>query len=129
VHEWREHTAEVELVIDADSPEEVFAEAAAAFAELAGAASGSEPQTREVRLAARDRPSLLVDWLEELIYLADTQGFVPRAASVRLADASLDARLDGAVGAVDPLVKAATYHGLSFEHEEGRWRAHVVLDV
>jgi SHS2 domain-containing protein len=131
MHEWREHTAEVELVIDAASPEEVFVEAAAAFAELAAGAGerGSEPQTREVRLEARDRASLLVDWLEELIYLADTDGFVPRGVQIQLADASLEGRVYGVVGSVDPLVKAATYHGLAFEEREGRWHAHVVLDV
>jgi SHS2 domain-containing protein len=130
VHEWREHTAEVELVIEAASPEEVCAEAALAFAELVGPPAGdSQPRSRAVHLDARDRASLLVDWIEELIYLADTEGFLPSEASVRLTDASLSARLDGGVGAIDPLVKAATYHGLSFEQQEGRWHAHVVLDV
>jgi SHS2 domain-containing protein len=131
MHEWREHTAEVELVIETESPELVFVEAAAAFAELAGVteASGSEPQTREVRLEAADPASLLVDWLQELIYLADTEGFVPRGVQIQLDGASLTGRLYGIVGAIDPLVKAATYHGLSFEEREGRWHAHVVLDV
>jgi SHS2 domain-containing protein len=128
VHEWREHTAEVELVIDAATPADVFAEAALAFAELAGAGA-DEPAVRDVRLEAHDRASLLVDWLEELIYLADTDGFVPQRADVQLDGDRLDARLEGAVGAVDPLVKAATYHGLAFADHDGRWEARVVLDV
>jgi SHS2 domain-containing protein len=130
VHEWREHTAEVELVIDAARPAEVFAEAALAFAELAGAGADVEDRAvREVRLEAHDRASLLVDWLEELIYLADTDGFVPLHADVQLDGERLEARLEGAVGAVDPLVKAATYHGLAFAERDGRWEARVVLDV
>jgi len=52
-----------------------------------------------------------------------------RAAELHLFDGELSARLDGRRADVDPLVKAATYHGLGFTHDEGRWRARVVLDV
>jgi len=128
VHEWREHTAEVELVIEADSAGEVFAEAAVAFAELAEAGGGDEA-VREVALEARDRASLLVEWLDELIYLADTQGFVPRRVALQLTGERLAARLEGVVGRVDPLVKAATYHGLAFVERDGSFEARVVLDV
>lgn len=112
MHEWREHTAEIELVIDAASPEQVFVEAALAFAELVGTgASGCKPLAREVRLEARDRGSLLVDWLEELIYLADTEGFVPAGVQLQVAETSVSGTVAGCVGTIDPLVKAATYHG------------------
>jgi SHS2 domain-containing protein len=128
MHEWREHTAEVELVVDAASEEAVFEEAAVALGELVGGGPGAR-ETRTIAVTGGDRGALLVDWLEELIYLADTAGFTARGARVRLDGEALTATVDGTLGPVDPLVKAATYHGLSFAHEDGRWRAHVVLDV
>jgi SHS2 domain-containing protein len=128
MYEWRSHTAEIELYIEAPTEEEVFAEAAEAFGRLVERGSGGEQATHELDLAARDRAALLVDLLEELIYLADTDGFVPDRAEVELSDA-LRVRLDGRRTEVEPLVKAATYHGLEFARRDETWQARVVLDV
>jgi SHS2 domain-containing protein len=130
VHEWRSHTAEVELAIEAQTPEEVFAEAAAALAGLIALEREGDEERYEIALEARDRGALLVDWLEELIFLADTDGFVPeRVDDVQLEQTSLRAALVGRRGRVEPLVKAATYHGLEFACRDGIWHARVVLDV
>jgi SHS2 domain-containing protein len=130
MHEWRSHTAEIELAIEADTPEQVFAEAATALAELIALNRDGEEEQREIRLDARDRGALLVEWLEELIFLADTEAFVPeRVDDLRLERDSLRATLVGRRGRVEPLVKAATYHGLCFAPTDGVWHARVVLDV
>ena len=130
MYEWREHTAELELVVEARSEEEVFATALDAFGRLIERGDAGEPATEHVNLEADDRPALLVAWLEELIFLADTRSFVPdRARSLALDDHRLTATLEGRVAEVDPLVKAATYHGLRFAHDGEVWRGTVVLDV
>ena len=71
---------------------------------------------------------MLVNLLEELIYLADTEGFVPDHADVDLGE-TLRVRLAGRRTEIDPLVKAATYHGLEFAQRGDTWQARVVLDV
>jgi SHS2 domain-containing protein len=130
VHEWRSHTAEIELAVDAESEEAVFAEALVAFGELVALDGDGEEAQHELTLEAADRASLLVDWLEELIFLADTESFVPeRVEGLRLDGNTLHATLVGRKGRVDPLVKAATYHGLRFAREGDVWQARVVLDV
>jgi SHS2 domain-containing protein len=134
MYEWRSHTAEIELAIEASTEEEVFADAVAAFAELVSPAerqvTDCYKEERAVTLEAPDRASLLVEWLQELIFLADSESFVARrAGDLRLGDASLSATLVGARASFEPLVKAATYHGLHFAHEGGIWQARVVLDV
>jgi SHS2 domain-containing protein len=123
---WREHTAEVELVIDAASEEDVFAEALRAFAELVEVEHAGEPAAHEVELEEADRARLLAAWLEELIYLADTESFVPERAEIELRPGGLRARVEGRRAQVDPIAKAATYHRLTFEPG---WHATVVLDV
>lgn len=129
-YEWREHTAEVELAVDADSEEAVFAEAADALARLVELDAGGEAASHDVALDAPDRPALLAAWLDELVYLADVEGFVAdRVDALRLRPGGLDATLVGRRTAIDPIVKAATYHRLGFGQEGGRWRARVVLDV
>jgi SHS2 domain-containing protein len=130
MHEWRNHTAEVELAVDAGSPEAVFSEAAEALAELVSLGREGEPERHHIAIEAADLGALPVEWLEELILLADTQGFVPeRVDDLDLRDTSLRATLVGRRGRIEPLVKAATYHGLRFAHEDGIWKARVVLDV
>jgi SHS2 domain-containing protein len=130
VYEWRSHTAEIELAIEAESEERVFEEALAAFAELVTLDSAGDELRHEVSIVADDRGSLLVAWLEELIFLADTESFVPeRAERLRLSATTLAATLVGRRARVEPLVKAATYHGLHFACEHGMWHARIVLDV
>ena len=125
-YEWREHTAEVELVIDAPTEADVFLEALRAFAELVEVEREGEPATHAVELVEADRARLLAAWLEELIYLADTDSFVPERAEIELRRDGLRARVAGRRAQVDPIAKAATYHRLSFEPA---WHATVVLDV
>ncbi len=78
--EWRDHTAELELHIEAATETDVFAEAVTAFAELADgeATTDGESAERELSITGSDRASLLVHWLEELVYLADAERFVPQ---------------------------------------------------
>jgi SHS2 domain-containing protein len=101
-----------------------------AFAELAGEATGA-PQVHEVELEAPDPAALLARWLEELVFLAETEGLVPEDAELVLCNTStsLRATVRGRAGEPRPLVKAVTYHGLAFAHEGDLWRARVVLDV
>jgi len=134
MYEWRSHTAEIELAIEAATEEEVFADALTAFVELVATnerqVTDCYKEERGVALEAPDRASLLVEWLQELIFLADTESFIAgRADDLRVADGSLNATLVGRRTAFEPLVKAATYHGLSFEREGNKWQARVVLDV
>src|SRR5438067_11516112 len=122
MHEWRSHTAEIELAIEADSEEGVFAEAAVAFGELVALSSDGESVQQDVTIDAVDREAGLVQWFEELIFLADTESFVPHSAeSVRVDGNTVTATLNGRRAALDPVVKAATYHGLRFAHDNGIW--------
>jgi SHS2 domain-containing protein len=132
VFRWAEHTGELELAIEADSEHGVYAEAVRAMGDLLGGDEGGsgEPATRRVAVAARDRPRLLVELLAELVYLAERDGFVPDALEALTAGATeLDASVHGRLGDPPDLVKAATYHRLCFEPDDGGWRARAVLDV
>jgi SHS2 domain-containing protein len=137
VHRWVEHTAELELELEADSAEGVFVEVLTALAELwrehaedgPGVASGDSVRL-EVELESPDRATLLADWIEELCYSGEVRGTVPeRVAELDLREDGLSAVLECSPGRAPPVVKAVTYHGLSFERQGERWRARVVLDV
>jgi SHS2 domain-containing protein len=130
-HRFLEHTGEVAVLVEAASEEEVFTEVLDAFATLVSRGEAGRPGRRIVEISAADRPSLLVEWTNELVYLAEVDGFVPerieelvvRPSTVR---AAIAGRLDAAPA---NLVKAATLSGLEFEEAGDGWRAQVVLDV
>lgn len=130
VYEWVDHTAEVELRIEAPSEEGVFRDALAAFAELVEDEGGTQSAVYAIEVQAEDRPALLAEWLDELVYLADVEQFVPeRVISLQLEGASLVASVHGRRGAPRPIVKAVTRHGLELSPVEGGWLGRVVFDV
>ena len=125
---WVDHTAELELEIEASTEEGVFADALAALAELL-AGDGNETE-RRVSVEAEDRPALLAAWMEELVFLAETEGFEPLAVrALELGPHSAEATVTGRLGQPPPLVKGITYHRLSFAPAGDGYRATVVLDV
>ncbi|HET8975227.1 MAG TPA: archease, partial [Solirubrobacterales bacterium] len=85
-YRWLEHTSEMELSLSGESAEAVFDEATVALGELLAEGPG-EPVERELRVSAQDLPSLLAEWLGELIYLAETDAFIPeRVLRVELSE-------------------------------------------
>ena len=129
MYRWTSHTGEEQLEIEAPTPAAVLTEAVDAFGRAIELEPGGEPARHEVRLSGRDPATLLVELLQELVFLADTEGFVPDGAELVLADGRLEGTLTGRRTQVRDLVKAATYGGLRFERSGGGWRARVVLDV
>jgi protein archease len=129
MYEWLSHTAEIELSVVADTVEGVFADAADAFGRYVELGSDGDPARHELELEAPDRGALLVALLEELIFLADTEQFVPDRTELRVDQHRLVAALEGRRTRIDPIVKAATYHGLRFERADGAWNARIVFDV
>lgn len=132
MYRWVDHTAELELVIEAPTEPAVFADALMAFAELIGNDPGDPNGVRHtIELEADDLGALLVDWLNELVYLAEVAQFVPEhLTNLELDGAKLRATVRGRRGEPRPLVKAVTLHGVELEPDaDVGWRARVVLDV
>ena len=129
-HHWLEHTAELELQLDAASETGVFREALEALGELIGDGAFGKAVSREIVVAASDRAALLVGWLDELVFLAETEDLVADAVErLELDGDTLTATVRAHRGQPRHLVKAATYHDLVFERAGGGFTATVVLDV
>ncbi len=130
-----EHTADVGLRLTGDSPEEVLEAAAEGLATLQGAWFPGEGEERDVEVAGRDLPGLLVAWLDELLYLHESRDAVLGGVTVRRVEAGraeatvrVASRGDRVVESVG--VKAATFHRVRFERgPSGSWSADVYLDV
>lgn len=92
-------------------------------------------QAISVAVEAADREALLVAWLNELLYLYETRGFIGKDCSVvSWSDTRLEAEawgeaVDRARHIVLGHVKAVTYHQLYVGPTADRWEARVVVDV
>ena len=87
---------------------------------------------REARVVeAADRTSLLVDWLNELLFHAEAEWWVPvEFAAVRATDTAISARVRGLPSAEPPAaLKAATLPGVSVRDVPGGLEAKVVLQT
>lgn len=88
---------------------------------------------REVMLDARDDDLLLVDVLDEVLFVVETQGVVPSA--VRVVDEGEVIRLGFDLVPTDglepsgPSPKGISLSGLRLEHADGRWQAHALVDI
>lgn len=130
LHRFAEHTGEVELVLEAPTQVGVFEEALAALRELVDDTGDGTPARHVVAVSAGDRALLLVEWLAELVFLAEVESFVPdRVASFELAGGDLRATVEGRRGRPSHLVKAVTLNSLELRQEQGGWHGRVVFDV
>jgi SHS2 domain-containing protein len=129
-----EHTADVGIRARGETCEEAFAAAARALAELQDAWVPGQGEPRRMSVTSSDRPALLVAWLDEVLYLQESDDVVFGGFEVtRIADDRLEAEVlaaprgDRALEAVG--VKAATYHRLEVRDDAGGCVATVYLDV
>jgi SHS2 domain-containing protein len=131
-----EHTADVGFEAFGSTREEVFENAARALMDLIVDLDAIELRD-EVTLQVRgpDSESVLVNWLSEILFLHDAEGWVFGDFKIQsLRDDSLSALARGekfqrSRHHAQVLVKAITYHQLMLEETPGGWRARVYVDV
>ncbi len=128
------HTADVGLRLHAGSREVLFACAAKAMFDLLGAIADDESLITPhfVAVESVDAESLLVDWLNELLYQHEINGEVyPHCRITSWEPTRLEAILHGYRLAAPPLmhIKAVTYHQLQLTKEEDSWMAVVFFDI
>lgn len=131
-------SGDIGLEAEAASPAALFSEAARGFyAVTCGDPSVGSGTLKRVSASADTPEALLVNFLNELVYLADTEGFVAsevKAAATLKAPCRAEAELHGEPDAFRRrrrglLVKAATYHGIEVSEINGLWRARIMLDI
>ena len=129
------HTADVGIVAYGADLSQAFVNAARAlFSLITEPEDVAEVLHRDVELTAADEEELLVAWLNELIYLFDTENIIfKRFDIIQLNHHHLQARsygekVDKAKHKLKTGVKAATYHMLKVERGDG-YRVQVLFDI
>ncbi|MGH2710959.1 MAG: archease [Actinomycetota bacterium] len=129
-----EHTSDVGLTLQADTLEEIFQAAGEGLATLQGSWFPGVGEEREMEVKAVDNPGLLVAWINELLYVQDSENAVFGGFAVNsVSDGSLKSVVKVAPRAEHELdtvgVKAATHDRLRLERGSRGWTADLYLDV
>lgn len=131
-----EHTADIGFEAFGVTREEAFANAGRALFHIIAESNSVELRERvEIRAEGANPSELLVNWLSELLYLQDAEGWLFRDFEViSLSDNSIVAvargeKFDPVRHQIKLLVKAITYHQLGLEKNAGGWRAQVYVDI
>jgi SHS2 domain-containing protein len=129
-------TADVGITAWGESLEKTFIQALLALASLlTNPENLTSEKTVRISLSADDTDSLLVNFLNEIIFLEETQDFLPmEVTSLKITDGNLEAEISGCE--YDPArheirlsIKAATYHGLMISENEDNVRIQVIFDI
>jgi SHS2 domain-containing protein len=136
MYEIFEHTADLGLRVRAATLPELMADAGRGlFAMVVDDLDSVRPVlAREFHIAGNDKAYLLFDWLNELLYVCDTERLAFSQFDVQIADDGLAATAGGEP--LDPArhhltheIKAITYHGLRVEETGDGWLAEVIVDI
>jgi SHS2 domain-containing protein len=128
-------TADKRLIAFGKTPEELFQNAALGmYSEMVDLEEIQDADVREIRLeGAGDTEGLLVGWLNELLYLFDSEDFVGTRFCLSFPEeGALQAQVYGAIISQDLVfgeIKAATYHEIQILEKGGAFEARIILDV
>jgi len=139
-YEFLDHTADAKFKAWGKNLSELFANAAeACFAIITHPAKVKAKQRHEIRLKATNKEAALFDFLDQLLFLLDTEGFLLHACEKLRVTRNCDNTYwvtcevvgDYHKGyEVSGNVKAVTYNEMYIKHlEEGGWEAQVVVDL
>lgn len=132
-YEIIEHTADVGVRAGGATLEEAFEQTTLGLIEILGAEGGNAPGTPvELSLEGPDLEALLVDWLNEVIYVQESRDAAVSRVQVRAVSPTAvvgTLQLTEGRPATGTAVKAATWHRIRVEQQGERWGTQVYLDI
>jgi len=130
-----DHTADIGIAAYGADLKEAFANAAyALFSLMVDLEDVGDAICHEVEVIAEERMDLLVAWLNELIYLFETENMlfkrfeIGELTETRLRSSCYGEKIDPLHHKIKAAVKAATYHMLKIEEGDG-FRVQVLFDI
>jgi len=131
-----DHTADIGILAYGEDIEELFANAALAlFSLITDAESIEEKLDLTLEVSSEGTENLLVEWLNELVYVFDAERIVFSRFEIRslthyhLRAVCYGENLNPTRHKIKVGVKAATYHMLTLDRNGDGYRASVILDI
>ncbi|MBS3149213.1 archease [Candidatus Woesearchaeota archaeon] len=136
-YKFLEHTAEVKFQAFGKTIEEAFSNAVlATFSTMTNVKKIKPLQKEIIKLRSKSKESLLYDFIEELLFLLDTKGFIPAKIENLKITKNEEYKLKTIIFGDQAQnydthghVKAITYSEMFIKEESGNVIVQVVLDV
>ncbi|MFA5019662.1 MAG: archease [Candidatus Pacearchaeota archaeon] len=133
-YKFLQHTADAKFNAYGSTLEKSFENSALAMLNLIYAGKVKEKTKKTFNVSGKDFESLLYNFLEEFLILADSEGFLASKIKVKIDRKNL--RLKAEVSGDDAenynfsaSVKAVTYNHMFVKKINNKWVCQVVLDV
>jgi SHS2 domain-containing protein len=131
-----DHTADIGIIVHGEDLKSLFENAGKTFFHLITDLKKVRLRTeRKIEIGGESLERLMVDWLNELLYLHDVENLLFKRFHVEsVGEAGLKAKVNGeifqeGVHVIKTEVKAVTYHQLEVRQEKGGWRARIIIDL
>jgi Uncharacterized conserved protein len=131
-----DHTADIGVIIFGESLPELFQHAAESFFSIVTEPKTiHEIETRSFSLEAPGLEELLVSWLNEFLFLFETQGLLFSRFEIKnLSQEHLDATAWGEKYTAEKhpikrIIKAVTFHHLFIQKQKGMWKTQIIFDL
>jgi SHS2 domain-containing protein len=130
-----DHTADIGIIARGSDLPALFCNAAAGMLSLLTDVDTLRPDIdREIRLEANDRETLLVAWLNEILYIIYTEKLILCKFDIlidgnRLAAKCAGQELEPKDHRIGREIKAATYHDLEIVERDGEYSAKIIFDI
>ena len=126
------HTADWSIRVWAEDFVGLLTESARGMYALANAEDSEGPRVRrELLLEGVDAESLLVTFLEELLYLTESEGLIFDQFDIsEIKETKINAMMEGvALRSIEKEIKAVTFHNLEIKETERGLEVEIVFDV
>ena len=128
-----EHTADIGIKFWGNTYEELFKNAMVAMLDYIAEKNHNATSKRKIHLIAFGAESLLVSFLNEILFLVNTKLWLPHTVELEIKQDDLWAEFSGgpitSPDTVKVEVKAATYHNLKIEKKDGKFETIVYFDL
>lgn len=126
------HTADLKIKIRGKTLAELFTNALSAmFLSVGPEIKTERPTSRKIKINSPDKESLLVDFLNEALYLSDVHNEAYlKAIFHKFTKRELTGKIIGrAIAGFDIEIKAVTHHGLKIKKVNNGWECTILFDI
>ena len=127
-----EHKADLKIRVFGKDLKELFENAMIGMFESAKYESQGKEIKREIKISSLDLPSLLVDFLSEVLYLSEINREVYRNIQFKkITEKNIEGILFGKkLKRIGVVIKGVTYHDLDINQKKDKtWEATILFDI
>src|SRR3989344_186844 len=131
-YRFLEHTADIKFQAFGKTLEEAFENSALAMFNAMYGRNIKEKIKKNIKVSGTDLENLLYNFLEEFLFLMDSEGFLMSSCKVKIKEGKkyeLEAEVKGDEAKNYPIsldVKAVTYNSMFVKKEKNNWICQVV---